>query len=91
MPLSPAQEERLAILKEEIDFIHTANYRYWMSPGGEHSREARAEYVRRRIRLNKIRDELNKMTCGSIGKSIAMPLTTRRKPPRGARLFLSEE
>jgi len=71
MPPPPAQEERLVILKEEIDFIHIANYRYWVFPGGEHSREARAEYERRRVRLNEIRDELNKMTCMSNGNSIA--------------------
>jgi hypothetical protein len=35
----------------------------WAAPGREHSREARTEYECRRIRLNKIRGELVKMTC----------------------------
>jgi hypothetical protein len=67
MPPESAQENRIAILKEEIDFIHQANYKYWVLPGGEHSREARAEYARRRVRLDEIRDELRKMASAEVG------------------------
>jgi hypothetical protein len=60
MGASTPQENRIAVLKEEINFIHVANYKYWVSPAGEHSREARAEYERRRARLEEIRIELSK-------------------------------
>jgi hypothetical protein len=58
---TPKQEHRIAILKEEMDFIHTANQKYWTSAEGRQSREARAEYERRLKRLDQIRVELSEL------------------------------
>jgi ADP-ribose pyrophosphatase YjhB (NUDIX family) len=64
--MPPTQKNRIAILKEEIDFIHIANYRYWVSPGGAQPRGARAEYARRRARLDETRLELMRMAPTAI-------------------------
>jgi hypothetical protein len=52
--MTPTQELRVAILREEMDFIHTANQKYWTFAEGRQSRQARAEYERRGKRLEHI-------------------------------------
>jgi hypothetical protein len=59
--LATTKQARIAHLRSEIDSIHVANYQYWTQEEGQQSREARAEYQRRRERLEEIRRELLKM------------------------------
>jgi hypothetical protein len=61
MTPTPGQELRIAILKEELDLIHTANQKYWRAEEGRQSREARAEYEKRLKRLEEIRLELSEL------------------------------
>jgi len=50
------RKARIAVLQEEIEFIHYANELYWReaNPG----QAARADYYRRQDRLEEIRSEL---------------------------------
>jgi len=50
------REARIAVLQEEIEFIHYANELYWRdaNPGDA----AKADYYRRQDRLEEIRSEL---------------------------------
>ena len=46
------RKQRIAVLQEEIDFIHYANELYWRQPNP--SDAAKAEYYRRQDRLGKL-------------------------------------
>ena len=50
------KKQRIAVLQEEIDFIHYANELYWRHSNP--SNEIKAEYYRRQDRLEEIRREL---------------------------------
>jgi hypothetical protein len=50
------RKARIAVLQEEIDFIHYANELYWRQANP--SDAAKAEYYRRQDRLEEIRSEL---------------------------------
>jgi hypothetical protein len=66
MTIYAARDRRIAILKEEIDSIHVANFAYWhRKDDREPSREARADYQQRRERLEAIRHELLDMASKS--------------------------
>ena len=53
------RKARIAILQQEIDFIHYANELYWRKTN--HGVAAKAEYYRRQDRLEEIRSELTKL------------------------------
>ena len=58
-PEAPS-EPKIAILKEEMQSIHLANYMYWRL-GDAHTLVAKAEYERRRRRLEKLHSELGRL------------------------------
>jgi hypothetical protein len=63
MTTHAARDARLALLKKEINSIHVANFAYWHTlDGSVPSRLARAEYDRRRKRLDAIKGELLAMS-----------------------------
>jgi hypothetical protein len=63
MTTQAAREARIAVFKKEINSIHVANFAYWhRTDGSEPSRIDRAEYDRRRKRLDVIRRELIAMS-----------------------------
>jgi hypothetical protein len=51
-----ARKARIAVLQREIDLIHRANELYWRQE--KPSDAAKADYYRRQVRLDEIRDEL---------------------------------
>ncbi len=59
MDPEPTREERIALLQEEIHFIHYSNELYWRQ--AHPSDAAKAEYYRRQGRLEEIRSELAKL------------------------------
>jgi len=50
------REARIAVLEEEIEFVHYANELYWRQTNPSHA--AKADYYRRQDRLEEIRGEL---------------------------------
>jgi hypothetical protein len=56
------RKKRIAVLHEEIDFIHYANELYWRQTNP--STAAMAEYYRRQDRLEEIRHELAELSMG---------------------------
>jgi hypothetical protein len=56
------KEEKLGILKAEVEVIHFANSNYWqLCRITDTSREAKAEHDRRRERLEYLRGEFQKI------------------------------
>jgi hypothetical protein len=56
MDTEDTRKARIAVLQEEIDFIHYANELYWRE--ADPSDVAKADYYRRQDRLEEIRSEL---------------------------------
>lgn len=54
MDLDATRQARIAVLQEEMDFIHYANELYWRQKN--HSDAARTEYYNRQDRLEEIRN-----------------------------------
>jgi hypothetical protein len=58
--MDPATKaERIAVLQEEMQFIHHANQHYWRQATPSHA--AKAHYYSRQERLEKIRRELSEL------------------------------
>jgi len=53
------RKARIAILQQEIDFIHYANELYWRQTNP--SNAAKTDHFRRQDRLEEIRSELTKL------------------------------
>jgi hypothetical protein len=67
MTTHAARDARIAVLKREINSIHVANFAYWHRlDGSEPTRRARADYERRRIKLEAIRRELLDMATPGV-------------------------
>ena len=56
------RKARIAVLQDEVHFIHYANELYWRQPTP--SDAAKAEYYRRQDRLEEIRSELAELQEG---------------------------
>ena len=67
MPSDLWINKRLLVLKEELDKIHFANSLYWKQQPTDRSRQEKAEYQRRQVRVEEIRKELSALTMANDG------------------------